>query len=207
MLSSRQLRQIFLQRARAYAQIDISLLGKTRFFAAASLTNAVLARLCGFRSSLVSPQCKELLLILGATLEAYNERLARAALRSQKTGPVLDRSLVVLEQRVAQRWWRSYCAQHSSQARSVERELDDLLNGTHPASFFANLWADSREYNEVLSDSRIAARSSLHFAHQGDRVRIGYSLVVHLRRRLEQHTIGGTSLQRTQAPCPVPLHA
>jgi hypothetical protein len=195
MLPPRQRRQTFLRRARAYARTDDRLAGKTRFFAAASLTNAVLARLCGFGSSFISPECAHLLLTLGSTLESYNQSLAQTVLHSQQVGPMLDRSLVTLEQWVAQRYWRRYCVQHARSCRSVERELDRLLNGTHPASVFSNLWGESREYSLVLAQVRIARPASLRFASQKDRVQIGCGLVEHLRQRLDRQTVGGSPLK------------
>jgi hypothetical protein len=91
--------QEFHRRARHYRHLDAQLAARTRFFAAAALTNTVLAELSDHRGRWlwISNATLGALLTLGGMLETLNLRRAASLARQSGSGARLDASFVAME--------------------------------------------------------------------------------------------------------------
>ncbi len=173
----------FSRRARAYSRLDERFAPHVRFFAAAALTNAVLAELATHRARwiCISRTTMGALVTLGGLLEAINLRGAeRLELATASSG--LDAAFVEMEQSYVEsvlRDWSRRCAPRHQQLIS---ELDLLLRvvatGGMPLPGSANV----RRYARVLRAVTAACGRCPSFASCDDRMRIGTALIHEARQ-------------------------
>jgi hypothetical protein len=170
----------FERRSALYARFDAHLCDHTRFFAAAALVNAALARLFGVWPAIRSTRSFNFLNEVGASLEIANLAFAREISRRPIGGP-LDDALVRAEQGRLQRYVSARQARHPQQWESIRRELNRLLNDRCAASFFSRWCEASGRFSEVLRAVRGPSRLELDFANESHRILIGLKLVEHVR--------------------------
>jgi hypothetical protein len=171
----------FEHRARHYERLDRALAPRTRFFAAAGWTNRVFATLCEARPAMVSANTRRFLDALGGHLARINGPLAREVATVSSRGFALDSYLVRAEQRGAQDYCRNCQSDDATEWRRLNRELDALVNGVHPAALLAPIFGHTRAYRDVLAMVRRHMSSALEFADVGHRIAIGDSLIRHVR--------------------------
>jgi hypothetical protein len=176
------LRYGFERRVELYAGWDRQLREKTRFFAAASLTNRVLAAMARmtFPTSL-SPGACGILDSLGAALELSNRSLVSRLLEEQCCGTVLDRRLVEFEQSLVERFLSQTAIAAPGNLRVVTGEIDGLLNRQAPWSICDKLFPTVCGYLAVLKHVRGEVKPPIQFAQQDHRVRIGQELIACIR--------------------------
>jgi hypothetical protein len=174
--------QVFEQRRRIYSQLDAQLYSRTRFFAAAALTNAVLAQLFRFLPRRSLSSVYRLLNEGGAVLEAANVQFAHDLPRRSGSDRELDRFLVCSEQRRLQTFLDARVDNADCHWLSIRGELNRLLNGQHCASPGSRWLAQSREYGGILHNVRTRLGMPLDFAAESHRVHIGCGLIGHIRQ-------------------------
>ena len=172
--------QVFAQRHQIYSQLDAKLAARTRFFAAAALTNAVLAELFRFLPGNALNDAYHLLSDAGGLLEAANVRFAHELEIDAGRERELDRSLVCREQGLLQSFLNTRMA-GTCQWWSTRAELNRLLNAQHYASVGALLLAQCRRYGEVLRGVRARLAVPLDFALESHRIQIGVGIIRHIR--------------------------
>lgn len=181
----------FSRRHEIYHALDRDFSGRTRFFAAAAITNQIFATLFRAAPNLVTGETGNFLSNLGAQLEVANMRFAEEIRRTTGGGSSLDRYLVFSEQRLVQDYVGVATSRPAAWAR-IGSELNRLLNGTHPASLAAALVSRTRHYRSVLTEARRQMGVDLDFADEEHRVTIGCALIRHVRH----DTTGIAALQR-----------
>jgi hypothetical protein len=177
----------FKRRAAHYAELDSELSPLTSFFAAAALTNEVLAQFFSLMCRISRPHSYYFLSELGEMLQEANLHYASALDRSTPRGEPLDRHWVRSEQMLVQRHLDAFRARAGVNWQSVHRELNDLLNQRHVTSPFSAWFESSRQYDCALSKTRREIGEPLDFVNEYHRFRIGMELVRHIsanRRRL-----------------------
>jgi hypothetical protein len=171
----------FGRRSALYGRLDAQLRDCTRFFAAAALINAVLARLFELLPLSHGRQSFHFLSEVGAALEVDNLDLARR-LPQHRVGGGWDRTLVCAEQGQLQQFVLAHQRARPEQWRAVRRELNGLLNERHAAAFFP-AWCDgSGRILRVLREVRDQLGTKLDFAAQSHRIHIGLALIDCIRR-------------------------
>jgi hypothetical protein len=165
-----------------YACWDRQLREKTRFFAAASLTNHVLAAMARmtFPTSL-SPSACAILDCLGTALEPSNRSLAGRLLQERCCGTGLDRRIVEFEQSLVERFLARTAIAVPGHLHVVTEEIDGLLNLQAPWSICERLFPAVCGYLTVLKHVRGQVKPRIQFAQQGHRVRIGQQLIAGIR--------------------------
>jgi hypothetical protein len=166
----------FDRRSALYALLDRELFSRTRFFAAAALTNAVLAQFFRFAPRSRARPIYHVLNNIGSMLEAANVQFARNVRCQLATGERLDHYLVTCEQRLVQ----GYLDAHDS-PNEVRGELNGLLNESHVASLFSRWLMGCHHYHCILRKIRREMRAPLDFANEVHRVRIGLALIHQIR--------------------------
>ena len=184
-------REEFDRRARNYLHLDARLAAHNRFFAAAALTNSVLAELCTHRARWmwISQTTLGALLTLGGMLEPLNLRRADsldAPGTSDAGGPSgasLDASFVEMEQAYVESvlcgWARSCAPRYNRLIAELDRLLLAVANGLLPPQCSPNV----RRYEQVLRTVTRAAGRCPRFAICADRISIGKALIHEARQR------------------------
>jgi hypothetical protein len=175
----------FARRARLYGQLDRRLEGYTRFFAAAALTNSVLAELCAFRARQLwlSGQTISALLALGGILERVNVDRARSIEGEGMAPQSLDESYIQMEQSTVEATMRDWSLTSTSRYQQLITELDRVLRAVGAGVVPFRSSVSIRLYADVLRAVTIASGRSLSFARCDDRINIGKALVQSARRR------------------------
>jgi hypothetical protein len=175
----------FTRRAWIYQRLDARLFVHTRFFAAAALTNKVLAELCVHRARWIwiSQTTLNTLMTLGGLLEVINLRRADRIESQSGAAGGLDASFVEMEQTYVEsvlREWARHCApRHNRLITELDRLLQTVAKGFLPLQCSP----DVRRYEQVLrSVSRTTGRCPS-FASCADRISIGNALIEEARRR------------------------
>jgi hypothetical protein len=169
----------FQRRSALYARLDAELRDRTRFFAAAALINTAFARLFGLLSVVHAPCSFNFLNEVGAALEVDNIDYARS-ITARTPGPVLDHDLVCAEQSQLQHHVRAHQAQRPHQWEFIRHQLNGLLNQRYVASF--SRWCHAGEkIVRVLREVRGQVGRELEFGAEAHRVRIGLTLIEHIR--------------------------
>jgi len=178
-------REEFDRRARHYLHLDARLAAHTRFFAAAALTNSVLAELCTHRARwmLISQTTLGTLLTLGGMLEALNLGRADTLDARGSSGTSLDASFVEMEQAYVESvlcgWGRSCAPRYNRLIVELDRLLLAVANGLLPP----RCSPDVRRYEQVLRSVARAAGRCPRFAICADRISIGKALIHEARQR------------------------
>jgi len=169
----------FARRSVLYTRCDARLCGRTRFFAAAALVNAVLAQHFGMLPAIRAPRSLGFLSAVGTALEPDNLILAREISR-RATGCILDQALVQAEQGRLQRYVRVHQRGHPQEWESIRSELNGLLNGRY--AFLSHWCKGASRLSSVLREVRGEVRKELDFADETHRIRIGLGLIEQIRR-------------------------
>lgn len=182
--------QEFRRRARHYGDLDARLAARTRFFAAAALTNIVLAELCSHRGRWlwISRSTVGSLLNLGAMLETLNLQRAARLASEGGSGPRLDASFVEMEQAFVESVLQQWAQDNAPRYRQLIAELDRLLRAVARGLMPVQCSADVRRYMRVLRSVRVTAGRSPSFADCTDRIRIGNALIEEARRSCQPST-------------------
>jgi hypothetical protein len=171
----------FDRRSALYTRLDGQLYAHTRFFAAAALVNAVLARRFKMLFAIRSSPGFDFLNDVGAALESDN--LAHAGEITRYTpGAHADHALVRAEQARLQSHVLARQVQQPRHWESVRRELNGLLNQRHAISLFSRWCAAGAQVSQVLQTVRGHLGKTLDFAIEAHRVCIGLALIEHIRR-------------------------
>ncbi|MDP9011523.1 MAG: hypothetical protein M3O41_02480 [Pseudomonadota bacterium] len=169
----------FERRSALYARLDAQLRDRTRFFAAAALINTAFARLFGLLSVVHAPCSFNFLNEVGAALEVDNIDYARS-IANRTPGPALDHALVCAEQSQLQHHVRAHQARRPHQWEFIRHQLNGLLNQRYAASF--TRWCHASEkIVRVLREVRGHVGRELEFGTEAHRVRIGLTLIEHIR--------------------------
>jgi hypothetical protein len=172
----------FDQRAELYAEWDQQLCAKTRFFAAASVTNRVLGALTRMAFPLrLSLGAGELLERLGASLERRNRCFAERLSTEERSGALLDTWMVQSEQQRVEGFLKEWAVIWPAHMRRVTAELDEILNWDFPCSLWNALLPSVSGYFSVLRLARHEVGAPIEFAQQAHRVRIGQVLIEAIR--------------------------
>jgi hypothetical protein len=187
----------FERRSALYARLDGELYGHTRFFAAAALVNAVLAKWFELMPMVRFPHSIDFLDKAGAALETDNLAFARQ-IRRHIPGSPLDHALVCAEQARLQRFVLAHQARQPQRWESVRGEINELLNERYAAAFFFRWCTDGGRFTRVLREVREHIGMELNFATESHRIRIGVSLIEHIRREApsDGHNPQSTSRRR-----------
>lgn len=168
----------FSRRAHTYSRLDERFARHTRFFAAAALTNTVLAELSTHRARWICISTTTLgaLVALGGLLEALN--LSRAErLETEAVSNGLDAAFVEMEQSyvesVLRDWSRSCAPRHHQLITELDRLLRIVITGRVPFPASCNV----RRYTRVLRAVTGASGHYPSFASCADRMRIGTALI------------------------------
>jgi hypothetical protein len=171
----------FARRSVLYTRCDAKLRDHTRFFAAAALVNAVLARHFGVLPAIRAPRSLTFLSDVGTALEIdnliYAQRISRGA-----PGATLDHALVRAEQGRLQRYVRAHQRQCPQEWESIRSELNGLLNDRYAGSFLSRWCKGSGGLSRVLRQVRGQVCMELDFADETHRIRIGLGLIDQIRR-------------------------
>jgi len=176
--------QEFQRRARYYRHLDAHLAARTRFFAAAALTNTVLAELCVHRGRWfwISRPTIGALLSLGGMLENVNSRRVACLASEGGSGDSLDASFVEMEQAFVESVLQTWARDRALQYRQLVAELDRLLRAAVRDLLPVQCSADVRRYMQVLRSVSMRSGRSPSFADRADRILIGNALVEEARR-------------------------
>jgi hypothetical protein len=165
-----------------YAKLDRQLCKSTRFFGAASATNAVLCDLLApHRRWAISSRSQRFLADVGADLEIMNMDCAVRIARGDCRTAELDRTMVEVEQGAVQASINELHSRDPVNLSKMLRELDDVLNGASICSLFGRMSEPAATYVGVLQQVRRNLGRSIMFVRQGDRESIGRTLIHHIR--------------------------
>jgi hypothetical protein len=167
----------FARRQVIYTRLDSQFRTRTRFFAAAALTNQLLSTLFQAMPGLISATGHDFLNRLGSALEVINLNWARTMPQNSPGGPSLDEFLVRTEQAVAQEYCDEFRARAMESWQSVRREMNALLNGERRIAICAAAFKHGRDFRRVLAMTRRELSADLDFALEAHRVRIGCALI------------------------------
>jgi hypothetical protein len=169
----------FERRSALYDRLDRQLCDRTRFFAAAALINAELARLFEVLPAISSRRSFDFLSEAGAALEIENVSFARGI--GGKTLDVsLDHALVCAEQARLQRYVETHQVQYPRRWEFIRGELNALLNDWY-ASLISR-WCNGGGILRALREVRGNLGMRLDFATESHRIRIGLKVIEHIRR-------------------------
>ncbi|HEY0747201.1 MAG TPA: hypothetical protein VGD63_10905 [Steroidobacteraceae bacterium] len=172
----------YRRRALLYAKLDRQLCRSTRFFGAASATNAVLCDLLvPQRRWAISRRARRFLAEVGTDLEIMNVDSALRIARGDCRTDDLDRAMVEAEQRAVQSSINDLHNRDPVNLSKMLRELDDVLNGASFGSLFGRMCEPAASYIGVLQQVRRNLGRSILFVRQEDRESIGCTLIHHLR--------------------------
>jgi hypothetical protein len=179
------MRAAFLQRARHYARVDRQLGHKTRFFAAAAVTNQVLGWLAPLHLAVgTSAFTIQELASMGSALERINRHYAGVILDAPPVAgdglEAVDVETIGGEQRELQGVLDAFKQRAPVQYELFIRELGALMNRPpwpvlrylHPLVF---------GYQQVLAAVRARLRARLDFSNQQHREAIGFALIDNIR--------------------------
>lgn len=174
----------FSRRALTYSRLDERFAPHTRFFAAAALTNTVLAQLCAHRARWIylSQTTVAALMTLGGMLETINLRRADRIEGEAMAARRLDASFIEMEQTFVESVLRSWARTCTPYYDQLIAELDRLLRAVATGFMPLPISADVRRYARVL---RTVARTSGRcpsFAVRDDRINIGTALILEARQ-------------------------
>ncbi len=163
---------VFTRRASLYQEVDLLLRSQTRFFAAAALTNSVLALLfrCVPQHSLQDAYV--LLCEAGAVLESANLRWAQELTQAVPDVSELDQLLIRREQHLLQ----VFCSREAART-----DLNCLLNGRHWAVLGAPWLGPSRRFGRILLKVRRGLGGGFDFNLEPHRVQLGLEIVRDMR--------------------------
>jgi hypothetical protein len=173
----------FERRAGLYRQIDSRLRSRTRFFAAAALTNAVLAQLFRYVPDRSLENAYRLLNEGGALLEAANLEWVRVPPEHTQVPSELDQILVRGEQRLLQSFLDTAPGTHRGSRIVITEDFNRLLNRRHWALLGAPCLEHSRRFLRVLDSVRIGLGHCFDFTVESHRVELGLGIVGDVRRR------------------------
>jgi hypothetical protein len=154
--------QQFAHRARGYRYLDEHLATRTRFFAAAALTNSVLAELCAHPARWLWISCDSIVALaaLGGMLERANLERARHIGCEMRSSMSLDCSLIEMEQTLVDELQnnsvitRSVTLRPFSQHRAkVEATPERLKNVKAPPGFAVNVFARDLKNIRIIAVS------------------------------------------------------
>jgi hypothetical protein len=177
--------ETFAARAALYEDWDRRVHTRTRFFAAAALTNAALVELCS-RQMLVRITCAaglDFLARLGGQLQTFNVALAEKIERGRWRAACADATLVMLEQATVEMLLGKFSSADERAYGRVIRQLDRLLYCLGRAPF-DGLSSCGPSIGMLSRGVRIALpgpRQRVSFASLRDRVAIGRAIVCLLR--------------------------
>jgi hypothetical protein len=171
----------FERRSASYAGLDAQFRDRTRFFAAAALINTVLARLFGVLLPTASARHSLYFLEeVGASLETENIAYAREMV-NRESGGALDHALVCAEQGKLQNHVWVHRVQRPRQWEVIRTQLNGLLNDRLVVS--VSRWCHaSDKVAQALWQARDQIGRTLDFETEAHRVRIGVTLIGHIRR-------------------------
>ncbi|MEI9933182.1 MAG: RHS repeat-associated core domain-containing protein [Rhizomicrobium sp.] len=169
-------------RSTKYAFEQIKFWNQTKFFAAASLTTAMLADTSGLGVAAVPASTRNFLLNVSEHLERYNDQMA-AGLENgsiRGSGAALDHQLVHNEQTIVQSMLNQLKTGDPQTYKTVVAKINELLNG-NLASVASHFTMVDNIYHSALSIVRSQIGRDIDFANQGDREAIGNELTRELR--------------------------
>jgi hypothetical protein len=173
----------FYRRACTYSHLDERFARYTRFFAAAALTNTVLAELSTHRARwiCISRTTIGALITLGGLLEALNLSRARR-LEVEAAAGGLDATFVQMEQSYVESVLRTWSRSSAPRYHQLIAELDGLLRvittGRVPIPGSVHV----RRYARVLRTVTLASGRCPSFASCDDRIKIGTALIHEARQ-------------------------
>jgi hypothetical protein len=171
----------FARRSVLYSRCDARLCDHTRFFAAAAMVNAVLAKNFDVLPAVRAPHSFSFLSEVGAALEIDNLTYARQ-ISFRPLGKTFDYALVRAEQGRLQEFVRVHQERRPQEWGATRRELNGLLNDRYAASLFSRWCESTGGLFRVLRKVREQVRMQLDFADETHRIRIGLELIEHIRR-------------------------
>ena len=173
----------FADRARRYGDLDARLANYTRFFAVASLTNAVLADLCSRRARCVwvSQTSIDALLVLGRILETINLHEVAEIVQNRSPSHSLDARLIEMEQGCVELVLESWARYGADRYSCLVAEVDALLRAASIGVLPLQGSPITRIYSQVLRSLTAANGRYPSFARRVDRVSIGHALVEQVR--------------------------
>lgn len=169
----------FARRAQTYRELDAMLQARTRFFAAAALTNSVLAQLFRSAPEGTLASAYTLLVEAGAVLEAANLRWAREIPQLRAEGE-LDEVFVRREQHLLQGFIDSAAAGPCARTR-VCADISRLLNGWHWALLGASWVEPGRRFGRILGVVRRRLGNRFDFHLESHRVQLGLQIIREVR--------------------------
>jgi hypothetical protein len=173
----------FARRANTYQYLDESLGAHTRFFAAAALTNRVLAELCVHRARWFWISCDSMVALgaLGAILEESNLQRAEQIRDEEQSSSALDASLIEMEQATVESVLLKWAQCGTCRYGNLIADLNRIL---HAAAMSLPIRGSVsvRRYAQVLRLLAATLGRDLSFGSQSDRIRIGQALVEEARR-------------------------
>lgn len=172
----------FARRADTYQCLDQCLGAHTRFFAAAALTNRVLAELCAHRARWLWISCDSMLALveLGAILETSNLHSAKDIGGAKQSSAALDASLIEMEQAIVQSVLLRWARGGGWRYRNFISELDRILLAAATRLPIRSS-ISVRRYAQVLRLLTTRSGRKLSFGSQRDRISIGHALVEQAR--------------------------
>jgi hypothetical protein len=173
--------EAFERRSGLYARYDAQLHRCTRFFAAAALVNASLAKL--FKMPVFRPSgCLHFLNEVGASLEIDNRKYLHELVLIMPDRH-LDEALVCREQERLEYFVRLRQAWAPKQWSYIRAELNGLLNGRSTVSLLSRCSPISGRLPRMLREVRERLNCELDFADRSHRVFIGLTLIEQIRSR------------------------
>ncbi len=176
--------EVFERRHRVYWQLDRKLCSRTRFFAAAAFTNAVLAQLFRFVPLRKLCDAYGLLRDGGAVLEAANLQFAHDLDLQGSSEVELDQFLVCSEQRLLQAFLELRIAEAGCQWPLIRTQLNELLNEQHLAAKGACWLGPGRQFGGIVRAVRTGLGVPVDFAIESHRIQIGFTIICHIRQGL-----------------------
>jgi hypothetical protein len=179
---SGQVQYGFENRAKLYAAWDRQLGEKTRFFAAASVTNHVLAGAVRLAfPKRLSHSAATILGSLGDSLEISNRQLAKRVLGERRSGVHLDERMVEVEQSLVERFLERTADAEPNALRQAIAEYDVLLNLQAPWSICGSVFPGIGGYLAALRRVRGRVGPPLRFVQLAHRILIGQQLIAGIR--------------------------
>jgi RHS repeat-associated protein len=167
-------------RARRYAELDVQLGDKTRFFAAASATVQVLANL-HLSQTITLGLTRDFLQHVSAKLEKTNGSIAAEIRNATATGRELDHSTVHREQTVVQGELDALKKTSLFLYNHVIADINRVLNPDSVMRFLGSIAETDETYNRILDGVRSDLGRDIDFSIQSDREAIGKAVVDYIR--------------------------
>jgi hypothetical protein len=174
----------FARRSALYSRCDERLCEHTRFFAAAAMINAVLAKNFEVLPAVRVPHSFNFLSEVGAALEIDNLTYARQ-ISSPPLRDTVDYTLVRAEQGRLQEFVRAHQEKRPQEWEAIRSELNGLLNHRYAASVFSRWCEGSDSLFSALREVRRQLCRELDFAEESHRIRIGLELIEQIRREAQ----------------------